>query len=277
MLMKLANSFRVFFRYQFLLRQLVGRDFKIKYKRSVLGVLWSALNPLLTMLVLSVVFIQLFNMGGTSGNIPDYPVYLLSGLVFWNGFSEATNMALGSVIGNFNLITKVRIPKYIFPLSKVLSSAVNMLFSFIALYFIVLIEIARGQISFAWQNIFMPYDFICVVLFSFGVGLVISALTVFFRDMLYIYGVFLTVWMYLTPVMYSMTQILNSKKWFTGYFMAAMRFNPMYHYVNFAHTIIFGGTPTIMQFVCCALFAVCAAAVGLLFFRSKQKKFIYYI
>lgn len=274
---KLADRFRVLFRYRYLLQQLVARDFKIKYKRSVLGVLWSIFNPLLTMLVLSIVFIQLLNMGGGIGNIPDYPVYLLSGLAFWNGFSEATNMALGSIIGNFNLITKVRIPKYIFPLSKVLSSAVNMLFSFVALYFIVLIEIIRGQTTFAWQNVFMPFDFICAVTFSFGIGLIVSALTVFFRDMLYLYGVFLTIWMYLTPIMYSMPQILKNRKWFTGYFSAAMQFNPMYHYINFAHTIIFGGTPTVMQFADCLLFAAGAVAVGLLFFQSKQKKFIYYI
>ncbi len=275
--MKLAKSWKVFLHYRYLLGQLVSRDFKTKYKRSVLGVLWSVLNPLLTMTILSIVFIQLFHMGGRGSGIPDYPVYLLAGLVFWNGFSEATNLAIGSIIGNFGLLTKVYIPKYIFPLSKVLSSSINMLFSFIALYAILFVEIARGQLTFAWQNVFMPYDFICVVVFAIGISFIISALTVFFRDMLYIYGVFMTAWLYLTPIMYSLELVQSNPRWYTPYFLAVMHFNPMYYFVNFEHTIIFGATPTLMQFVYCAVCAVVALIVGILFFRSKQDKFILYI
>lgn len=275
--MKLGNSWKVFLHYRYLLGQLVSRDFKVKYKRSVLGVLWSVLNPLLTMVIMSIVFIQLFHMGGRGSGVPDYPVYLLSGLVLWNGFSEATNMAIGSIIGNFPLLTKVYIPKYIFPLSKVLSSSINMLFSFIALYFIMIVEVGRGQIPFLWQNVFMPYDFVCVLVFAIGVGLIISALTVFFRDMIYIWGVIMTAWMYLTPIMYSMELVKDSQKWYTPYFITAMKFNPMYHFVDFAHTIIFVGTPGAVQFINCAAFALIALVIGIVFFRSQQDRFILYI
>lgn len=275
--MKLGNSWKVFLHYRYLLGQLVSRDFKVKYKRSVLGVLWSVLNPLLTMVIMSIVFIQLFHMGGRGSGVPDYPVYLLSGLVLWNGFSEATNMAIGSIIGNFPLLTKVYIPKYIFPLSKVLSSSINMLFSFIALYFIMIVEVGRGQIPFLWQNVFMPYDFVCVLVFAIGVGLIISALTVFFRDMIYIWGVIMTAWMYLTPIMYSMELVKGSHQWYTPYFITAMKFNPMYHFVDFAHTIIFVGTPSAVQLIYCAAFALVALVIGIVFFRSQQDRFILYI
>lgn len=275
--MVLANSWKNFLRYRYLLQQLVSRDFKVKYKRSVLGVLWSVLNPLLTMVIMSIVFIQLFHMGGRGSGVPDYPVYLLSGLVLWNGFTEMSNLSLGAIVGNFQLLTKVYIPKYIFPLSKVLSSAINMLLSFIALYAIMLVEVARGQIPFLWQNVFMPYVVLCVIVFAVGIALIISALTVFFRDMFYIWGVLMTAWMYLSPIMYSMELVQQNPKWYTPYFLEAMKFNPFYHYLQFIHTIVFKGTPTPGQFLFCGAFSLIALVIGVLFFRSKQDKFILYI
>lgn len=274
----MGNSWGNFLRYRYLLQQLVSRDFKVKYKRSVLGVLWSVLNPLLTMMIMSIVFIQLFHMGARgTGGVADYPVYLLSGLVIWNGFTEMSNLSLGAIVGNFSLLTKVYIPKYIFPLSKVLSSGINMLLSYIALYSIMIVEVLRGQIPFLWQNVFMPYVVLCVLVFSIGVSFIISALTVFFRDMFYIWGVLIMAWMYLSPVMYSMQQVTESHQWFTPYFVAAMKFNPFYHFLNFVHTIIFNGTPTPGQFLYCAVFALAALVIGILFFRKMQDKFILYI
>ena len=275
--MKWINSLKIFKKYMYLLSQLVSRDFKVKYKRSVLGVLWSVLNPLLTMAILYMVFTTVFNMR-SSGSIKNYAVYLLSGIVLWNYFAEATNLSLGAVCGNFNLITKVYMPKYIFPLSKVLSSALNLLFSLIALYLIVVVQVAMGHLPFGWTNLLLPYDLIMLTVFAIGVGLVISAITVFFRDMYYIWGVILTAWMYFTPIMYSFDLVAQSDKWYAPKIVILMKCNPMYHYVNFAHTILlYDHVPTAGQFLITFACSAVMLLIGVLFFRSKQDKFIYYI
>ena len=275
--MGLMNSLKVFKKYSYLLQQLVSRDFKVKYKRSVLGVLWSVLNPLLTMGILYVVFTTFFNMR-SSGSIKNYAVYLLSGIVLWNYFAEATNLSLGAVVGNFNLITKVYMPKYIFPLSKVLSSALNLLFSLVALYLIVVVQVAMGLLPFGWTNLLLPYDLVMLTVFAIGMGLVLSTITVFFRDMYYIWGVVLTAWMYFTPIMYSFDLVENSKLWYAHKVMVLMKCNPMYQYVNFARVILLNNqVPTAGQFLLTFLCSVLMLVIGLLFFRREQDKFIYYI
>lgn len=275
--MRMVSSLKVFKRYGFLLQQLVSRDFKVKYKRSVLGVLWSVLNPLFTMLILDIVFSNVMKLG-TAKDIKDYPVFLLSGIVLWNYFSEASSLALGSVVGNFNLITKVYMPKYIFPLSKVLSSALNLLFSMIALYLIVIVRVLQGHVGLYWTNLLLPYDLICLILFAIGMGMLLSALTVFFRDMYYIYGVVMTAWMYLTPVMYSLNMFENTGKSYVRFLLIVLKCNPMYHYLGFARTVVLNGqVPTLFQFAICAACSLVMLAVGVLFFRAKQDKFIYHI
>lgn len=266
--MKIVNSIKVFKRYSFLLQQLVMRDFKVKYKRSVLGVLWSVLNPLFMMIILTLVFSRVFKLSDPS--IKNYPVYLLTGLLFFNYFSEATNLGLGAVVGNFNLITKVYMPKYIFPLSKVLSSGLNFVFSFVALYLIILFE----RVPITWVHIFLPLDMIYITIFAIGVSMFISALAVFFRDMFYIYGVILTAWTYVTPVMYSL-KILDSVRY--PWLVPLLKLNPLYHYITYARDIIFGTVPSLQQNLICLAASLITLAIGLLFFRSKQDKFIYYI
>ncbi|MDR3552930.1 MAG: ABC transporter permease [Clostridia bacterium] len=279
--MNFVKSLKVFKRYAYLLQQLVARDFKVKYKRSVLGVLWSVLNPLFTMIILNVVFSTLFGMGngGTyAKEIVDYPVYLLTGIVLFNYFSEATNLSLGAVVGNFNLITKVYMPKYIFPFSKVLSSALNLLFSMVALYMIVIVRVLQHHVGFHWTNVLLPYDLICIVIFAIGMGMLLSALTVFFRDMFYIYGVVLTAWMYLTPIMYPIGMIQNSKLPYAKALLFVMKLNPLYHYVNYARQVVLIGTvPSFATHLICMAFSLLMLGIGILFFRSKQDKFIYYI
>lgn len=263
----------MFKRYKFLLGQLVARDFKVKYKRSVLGVLWSVLNPLFTMIILSLVFSSIFHLEN-SPDVVDYSAFLLIGIVLWNYFAEATSIGMGGIVYNFGLLTKVYIPKYIFPISKVLSSALNMLFALIPMYIIAVVKIRH----FYWVNIFLPYDLICLIGFASGLALLLSALTVFFRDMFYIHNVITTAWMYLTPVMYSVTQIAHGHVWYVRYLVIVMKINPMYQYLTFARTIILSGRiPTLFQFVTVAVYAAVMLIIGGLFFRSKQDKFIYYI
>lgn len=278
MLLKIINSLKVFKHYSYLLQQLVSRDFKVKYKRSVLGVAWSVLNPLFTMIILDLVFSSLFGMG-RYGSIKDYPVYLLTGIVLFNYFSEATNLSNGAIVGNFNLLTKVYIPKYIFPLSKVLSAAVNMLFSLIALYFIFIIEILRGKpVYFSPTHFLLLFDIACFVVFTIGIGLILSTLTVFFRDMFYIWGVVLTAWNYLTPIMYPIEMVANSDFAFKPFLMFIYKINPLYYYVTYARNVVMDNVvPSLNMHLACIGISALFLLIGVLFFRRKQDKFIYYI
>ncbi len=254
----------IYQKYSFLLQQLIARDFKVKYKRSVLGVLWSLLYPVLMMAVLAIVFSNVFKF-----NVPgvNYLVYLMTGLVMFQYFSEATNLAMSSITGNFSLINKVYIPKYIFPLSKILFVGINFLITLIPLYAIILIT---GE-TVTIVHLILPYAFLCLLLFSLGVGLILATLTVFFRDMLYIYGIITTILMYLTPIMYDIS-MLNP-----GY-QQIFKLNPLYQFINFARAIILENRiPELIYFVYCGIGAIIPLLIGIYVFKKYQDKFVYYI
>lgn len=249
-------------KYRFLLEQLVGRDFKTKYKRSVLGVLWSLLNPLLTMLVQYIVFSELFRW-----DIDNYAVYLLIGTVMFNFFSEATSQALISITGNAGLITKVYLPKYIFPLSKILSSCINLGFAFVALIAIVLVQGLHINRYYP----LMLFGFLCMLFFCIGMGLILSAMMVYFRDTQFLYGVVITLWTYLTPLFYP-ESILPER------FMVVMECNPMYHFIRYVRDIILNGhLPSVRAHVFCIIFAVVPLFIGVCVFKKAQKNFVLYI
>lgn len=276
--MKIVNSLKVFKHYSYLLQQLVSRDFKVKYKRSVLGVAWSVLNPLFTMIILNLVFSTLFPMGRYP-SVVDYPVYLLTGLVLFNYFSEATNLSNGAIVTNFNLLTKIYIPKYIFPLSKTLSSAVNLLFSFIALYIIFIFEMIMGKgVYFSPTHFLLIFDVICFVAFTVGISMILSALTVFFRDMFYIWGVVLTAWNYLTPIMYPVEIVNGTDSTIKIIMQVIFKINPLYYYVTYARdAVLLNQVPSLTMHLLCLGIALLSLLLGTLFFRSKQDKFIYHI
>lgn len=259
---KLKPYFLKLFTYRSLLYQLVRRDFKAKYKRSVLGILWTILNPLLTMLVLTVVFSTIFRF-----DIVNYPVYLLSGQIIFTFFSEATSMAMTSVLGGASMIRKVNMPKYIFPVSRVLSSVVNFLLSLIALIFVMMVT----KSSFHWTMILMPIAIFYVFLFSMGVGLILSAAFVFFRDVTYLYGILLTALTYFTPIFYPVSIIPE-------HYRFLISLNPMFHFVEYFRTVaIYGGIPTLWQNTVCVMLSFISIAIGLYAFYKKQDKFILYI
>lgn len=192
----LSTYLRNFLKFRPLLGELVARDIKIKYRRSVLGVLWTLLNPLCMMIVLSVVFSNLFRF-----DIENFPLYILSGQVIFNFFSDSTTSAMSSIVSSAALIKKVYVPKYLFVLSNVFSSFINLMASFTAL---ILVMIAtRAELH--WTVLFVPVPLFLIVFFSLGVGLVLAAITVKFRDIMHLYSVFITALMYLTPVIYPMS------------------------------------------------------------------------
>lgn len=262
---KIINNLKYTYKkYNFLLKELVSRDFKVKYKRSVLGILWSLLYPILMMLVMSIVFSNLFKMS-TPG--VSYLAYLLIGLTYFNYFSEASNLAMSSVVANFSLINKVYIPKYIFPLSKCLFVGINFLLTLIPLYVVIILT----GTGLNWWHLLLPFSFLCLFLFTVGMGFILSTISVFLRDMFYIYGIILTIWTYLTPVMYDISVISSNLQFI-------MEFNPLYQFIKFARTIIlYGSCPTIGQFAWCAISALVIFFLGIFVFKKKQDKFIYYV
>jgi len=250
-------------KYSFLLQQLVSRDFKVKYKRSVLGIVWSLLYPILTMAVMAIVFSNVFRIS-TPG--VSYLAYLMSGLVMFNYFSEASNLSMSSVVGSFSLLNKIYIPKYIFPLSKCLFVGINFLLTLIPLY-IVLFATGTGINIY---HLFLPYAFVCLFMFTLGIGFILSAVSVFLRDMFYIYGIIVMLWTYLTPIMYDMKLISeNLQPW--------LKLNPMYHYINFAREILlYGRNPQPFTWAVCLISSAIVLIIGVIVFRKTQDKFIYY-
>ena len=250
-------------KYQFLLEQLVSRDFKTKYKRSILGVFWSFLNPLLTMAVQYMVFSHLFKF-----QIPAYPVYLLTGVVLFNFFNEATTQAMGAITGNASLITKVYVPKYIYPISKVLSTSINLLFSLIPLFLVAWIT-GRG---IHWVYLMLPFGIITFLAFVIGVAFFLATAMVYFRDTQFLWGVFTLLWMYATPIIYPISILEGT---FLYHFQ---KINPLYYYITFFRTIIIDGvSPAPMAYLICIGFAVLALAIGGAVFKKAQDQFILHI
>lgn len=252
-------------KYQFLMEQLVSRDFKVKYKRSVLGVAWSLLYPVLTMGVMAIVFSNVFRMTVPGVN---YLVYLLTGITYFNYFSEASNLSMSSVLANFGLINKVYIPKYIFPLTKCIFVGINFLLTLIPLYVVILVT----GTGLNWYHLLLPYSFVCLFLFTLGMGFLLSTAAVFMRDTLYIYGVLITLWTYMTPLFWDISMISNP------FFNTVLKINPLYQFINFARYIIFQkACPTLGMFAGCFISASVVLLLGVWVFRRNQDKFVYYI
>lgn len=261
---KNSRSVQHLLKYKPLLRELVVRDLKVKYRRSFLGYLWSLLNPLLMMMVMTIVFSFMFK-----SNIENFPLYLICGNTLWGFFNESTNMAMSSVLNNGALIKKVYIPKFIFPVSRVLSCFVTMSFSLAA----ILIVMLATRTPFHWVLLLFPVPMLLLLVFCTGIGMVLSALAVYFRDIMHLYGVITMAWMYLTPIFYPLDpemlpiQIIN-----------IIKCNPMYHYITFFREIaIYGQVPEIGTWIFCAASAMISLAIGLTVFRKMQKNFILYL
>lgn len=249
-------------RYRFLLKQLVERDFKTRYKRSVLGVLWSILNPLLTMVVQYIVFSSLFR-----STIPNFVVYLMSGGVLFSFFSESVNLGLNSILGNAALITKVYVPKYIYPVSRVLSSSVNLLISMIPFALMMLLS----GLKFHKSILLLPLVLVYVTLFCIGMSLILSSSMVFFRDTQFLWSVLITLWTYMTPLFYPESIIPEQ-------FLHLYRMNPMYQFIFFLRQITIAGvSPGPITFLYCTVCALVPLLFGLWIFRKTQDRFVFYL
>lgn len=248
-------------KYRPLLNELVIRDIKNRYRKSVLGVFWTLLSPLLMMVVLSVVFSSIFKF-----DVANYPVYILSGQVIFTFFSESTNESMSSILSNAPLIKKIYVPKYMFVVSRLMSSAINVMASFAAL--IIVMIFMRSELHYTILLSFIPLLF-CIV-FSAGIGFLLASYAVKFRDIIHFYGVFLTALMYLMPVIYPMS-ILEPMP--IVYNIVA--YNPLTIILQMFRDLVMNGViPGFENFIIIALISVAILALGLYVFYKKQDTFI---
>ncbi len=247
-----------------LLLNLSTKDIKLKYRRSVLGIMWSILNPLFTMIVLTQVFGLLLKVP-----VENFATYYIIGASIWNFFSEATSISMMSVISSAPLIKKVYIPKYIFPLEKCIFALINFLFSLIAVIAVMLFQ----GVYPSWSMLLAPLPIIYCFMFSVGFSLILSALTVYFRDIMHLYSVLLTVWMYLTPIIYPESLIANNKFVYT-----VVKCNPLYHFVKYFRDVMMRNTiPSLNENLICIAISVSTLLIGSLIFKKAQKNFILHI
>ena len=247
----IINAIIALQKYRFLIRQLVARDFKTKYKRSVLGVVWSFLNPLLMMMVQYFVFSTVFK-----SDIPHFAAYLIIGTVMFNFFSESCSMSLTSILGNAGLITKVYMPKYIYPLTRTLSSLVNLAISLIPM---VIVCLATG-VHFEKSAILALYFFACLFTFCLGLGMLLAASMVFFRDTQFLWNVLSIMWMYATPIFYPETIL-------SGRFRVVLQLNPLYYFLKSARMCVLDGiSPEPVMYFFCLVIALAMLFVGAIVF-----------
>lgn len=252
-----------FYRYKNLLKQLVLRDIRLKYRRSVLGYLWSVLNPLFVMIIMVIVFSSIFR-----SDVENFPLYLLSGQILFNYMNEATNGAIQSVTGAGGLIKKIYVPKYIFTVSKVTSTLITMVLSLLALFLVAVAT--RAPVS--WKYILIVVPVMELYLFCLGLGLFLAQAAVFFRDVQYIYSVILTGWMYLTPIFYPVTMLPDT----LGFCIT--RLNPMYYYIEqFRQIVMYAAPPNGKLAVYGLAAGLAALLIGTWSFRKTQDRFILYV
>lgn len=248
-----------FLKFRALLYELVIRDVKIKYRRSVLGVLWTVLNPLFMMTVLYLVFSRLFRF-----DIENYSIYLLSGQVIFNYYQSSTTDAMLSIVGNASLIKKVYIPRHMLVAAKILSGAVNLLASFAAL--LTVLAATGGRIHITIFLVAIPFAYI--LLFSLGVGFVLAAVTVRFRDIVHLYGVLCTALFYLTPTIYPISIL-------PFYMRLAVYFNPITGIMDiFREIVMEGSVPGLWRMLYCGLLSLFVFFEGYSIFKKRESSFI---
>lgn len=247
----------------FVLRSLVTKDFKRKYRRSVLGIVWSMLNPLLMMIVMSAVFSYVMRF-----DIEYYPVYLILGTITFDFMNRGTSSALTSIIDSEALIKKIRIEKMLFPLEKVTFELVNYGIAFIPAIAVMAFFQVMPSIHALWG---IPFLIVCLTLFSVGLGLLSSSLSVFFRDVMHLWSVLMLAWMYATPIFYPF-------EWLPSWMQTVEQFNPMYHYVTLIRDfMMWDVNPGGMECLICLGMAAITFLIGFIVFRKTENKFILHI
>jgi len=249
-------------KHQFLFEELVKRDFKQKYKRTVLGMGWSILSPLLTLFVLNIIFSYFFGQ-----RIPHYPIYLFCGNLLFSYFNEATNGGMNALIANAGIFSKVNVPKYLFVFSKNISSLVNFLLTLVIFF----VFVAANGIPFTPRFLCLIYPIGCLILFNLGMGLILSALFVFFRDLGYLYSILTMLLMYGSAIFYDVSTMPQKIQ---GLFLL----NPIYVYIKYFRIIVLHDQiPSLSYHLLCAFYALAVLCIGGFIYKKYNHKFLYYV
>lgn len=238
------------------------RDFKKKYKRTVLGMAWSMLSPLLMLLVMKVVFQQFFGR-----TLPHYTTYLFCGLLVFNWFAESTNGGMRSLYSNASIFTKVNVPKYLFIFAGNIQTLINFALTLVVFFVFAAID----RVEFTWKFLLLIYPILTLLVFNIGVGMILSALYIFFRDMDYLWRVFLQLLMYGSAIFYQVDKLSPNLR-------QIFQFNPVYRHIAYVREIVLAGTvPDLCTHLTLVGIALSALAVGSFMYKHYNTRFLYYV
>ena len=256
------EELRGIFQYRDLIFQLIRRDIVARYKRSVLGIAWTMLQPLGMMVILSLVFSTLFH------SIKGYPAYILSGLIAWTFFSQTTSAMISQIVWGGALLKQIYLPRTSFSVSAVGTGLVNLAFSFVPLVFMMLLF----GLPLHWSILFIPVSMLLLAAFALGVGLIISTMAIYFPDVSEMYTVLLLAWMYLTPIIYPENIIPEAYRFWL------FNLNPMYHLVKVFPMPLFEGTlPDTFTLITAATISILTLLIGWFFYSNKADEFAYHL
>jgi ABC-2 type transport system permease protein len=250
------------YRYRELIWELALKELKIRYKRSVLGFLWALLNPALLMLVLTLVFATVMRFA-----IPHYAIFLLSVLLPWTFFAQSLSYAVESIVGNGDLIKKVRVAKLVFPMAALVSNLINLGLSLIPLALLVLVM----RHPFYWTWLFLPVPLLALTLFTMGMTFFFAAANVYYRDVAHILQVVLSAWFYVTPIIYSLDFIPEKERWI-------FKLNPMIYVIHgFRLSVYYGLLPKPQSIAASFVCGLVSLIIGFAVFRKYQDDFVFYV
>ncbi len=255
------EEIRELLRYKNMVFQTVRRNVVVRYKRSVLGIAWTMLAPLGTTAILTFVFSNVF------GGIAAYAPYVLSGLLCWSFFSSTTSDSMSNLIWGEGLLRRIYVPRTVFAVGAIGTGIINMMFGLVPL----LIVILFSRIPITTSILFLPIPILFLTLFSLGVGLLLSTFAVYFTDIVQMYVVALTAWMYWSPVIWRIEMIPERFLWL-------IKLNPMYHMINlFRKPIYYGQIPTAEELLLAGSLSVITLVVGWWIFTKKADEFAYHV
>lgn len=247
---------------RFLFEELVKRDFKKKYKRTILGMAWSVLSPLLQLLVMALVFTQFFGR-----NTPHYVIYIFCGNLIYSFFSDATKGGMGTIMGNAGIFTKVNVPKYLFLLSRNVQALIN--FGLVLIVFFLFVAI--DGLPFTWKYICLIYPIAGLILFNIGMGMILSALFVFFRDTQYLYDVFTQLLMYMSAIFYTIDRYSETVQ-------SLFLLNPIYVFIRYFRQIVIEATiPGVWFHLIMAVWVAAVLGLGCWMYKKYNTRFLYYV
>lgn len=249
-------------KYEFLFEELVKRDLKKKYKRTVLGMAWSVLSPLLTLIVMKLVFTQFFGR-----TMEHYTTYIFAGTLIFSYFSESSSQGMMALMGNASIFSKVTVPKYLFLLSKNVQTLINFAITLCVFFLFCVMD----HITFTWKFLLLLYPIVFLLLFNIGLGLILSALFVFFRDIQYLWSVFTQLLMYMSAIFYSIDEYSYTTQ-------CLFLLNPVYLFIRYFRKIVIDAKiPTLWFHLLMLADVVVVLGIGCWMYKKYNTKFLYYV